>query len=151
MKSYKIVDLIDKICENRCKDFTGLGLIFYSKKEHLPIESLNPFCELEKRIIDLEKIVQKLIQISKESCECHDGFHLLDRDCILTDLSYYFSTPISKEKRPKQSNGSRYRTAFYGSMLKDVILTVIINSNYNVMIFINGEEYNLYDYKKLTY
>ena len=150
MKNYKIIDIVDEICKIRYEDFKGLGLIFYIKKENLPIESLNPFCELKNQIIDAKLIAQKLVEISKESCQCHDGFHLLNQDCILTDLSYYFSTPISKEKKPKQSNGSRYRTAFYGSLLKDVILTVIISSNYNVMVFINGEEFNLYDYKKLT-
>ncbi|WP_016991145.1 diadenylate cyclase [Flavobacterium sp. ACAM 123] len=150
MKNYKIIDIVDKICENKYEDFTGLGLIFYIEKENLPIESLNPFCELNNQIMDEELIAQKLVEISKETCQCHDGFHLLNQDCNLTDLSYYFSTPISIEKKPKQNNGSRYRTAFYGSLLTDVILTVIISSNYNVMIFIKGEEFNLYEYKKLT-
>lgn len=150
MKNYKVIDIVDEICKNRNEDFTGLGLIFYIQKGNLPIESLNPFCELKNQIIDPKMIAQKLVEISKESCKCHDGFHLLNHDCVLTDLSYYFSTPISIEKKPKQNNGSRYRTAFYGSLLKDVFLTVIISSNYNVMVFIKGEEFNLYEYKKLT-
>lgn len=147
MKSYKIVQLIEKIIGSKPKNFTGFGLIVYSSIDSLPIEAINSSCDLIHKIIDLNEICDKLLFISNEDCECHDGFHLLNERIELTSLSYYFSTPISVKIKPVQNKGSRYRTAFYGSLLNNVLCTIMVSSNLESLIFIDGNEYNLDEYK----
>ena len=148
MSKYKIIHLIQNIIERASNDFTGLGLVIYEDLTHLPIESMSYDCNLDKCINCIELIVEKLISISQDDCKCHDGFHLLNKDLILTHISYYFSTSISDVIKPKFNLGSRYRTAFYGSLLNSVNCTITINSKLVAMIFINGNEYTLDEYRE---
>lgn len=149
MKYYKLLEIIDFIKKSKSTDFTGLGLIIYKKLSSLPIESMNENCILEQKSIDPKSIGNKLTDISsKDSC-CHDGFHLINENFELTALSYYFSTPISHTSKPTRMKGSRYLTAFYGSLLDDILCTVSISSNFEVFIFINGKEFTLDEYRLL--
>lgn len=149
MKNYKLIETIDFIIKSKSTDFTGLGLIIYKKLNNLPIESMNDNCILEKNSNDLKFIGDKLNSISCKENTYHDGFHLINQNFELTALSYYFSTPISKIFKPKRIKGSRYRTAFYGSLLDDILCTVSISSNFEVFIFINGNEFTLDEYRLL--
>ena len=148
MKNYKLVEIIDSLISLRNFDFTGLGLIIYKDLNNLPIESMNGNCHV-KKLNDPKLIADKLINISKKNNNCHDGFHLLNEDFELLGLSYYFSTPISKLYKPSRVKGSRYRTAFYGSLLRNVLCTVSISSGFEVFIFINGKEFTLEEYRLL--
>lgn len=51
--------------------------------------------------------------------------------------------------KPKKMKCSIYRTAFYGSMIENVICTISIGSNFEAFIFINGKEYTLDEYRIL--
>lgn len=149
MKYYKLIEIIDFITKSKSTDFTGLGLIIYKNIGSLPIESMNEKCILENKSIDTKFIGNKLKNISCKNSTCHDGFHLINQNFELTALSYYFSTPISKISKPTRIKGSRYRTAFYGSLLDDILCTVSISSNFEVFIFINGKEFTLDEYRLL--
>lgn len=146
MKTYKLIEIIDRILNSESIEFTGLGLIIYNDNENLPIESMNENCFI-KNISDIELIADKLINISRKDINCHDGFHLINQDCELTGLSYYFSTPISKVFKPKKLKGSRYRTAFYGSLIQNIYCTISISSSFEVDIFLNGKEFTLNEYR----
>src|SRR5690554_352178 len=126
MKNNKLIEIIDLIISSNKSDFTGLGIIVYEDKLGLPIESINDNCCVKKLIEESENISNFLIEISNKNNNCHDGFHLINNNFQLTDISFYFSTPIISNIKPKRKKGSRYRTAFYGSMLKKIILTISI-------------------------
>ncbi|SFO11804.1 hypothetical protein SAMN05421741_1216 [Paenimyroides ummariense] len=149
MKNYKLTEVIDLVITANTPNFTGLGLIIYKKSDCLPIESINDDCLLENSLVGIEDIGKKLIEVSKKDNICHDGFHLLNERFELTALCHYFSTPISQIVKPLRKKGSRYRTAFYGSLLDNVLCTVSISSYFEVFIFINGKEYTLDEYKML--
>ncbi|WP_417431675.1 hypothetical protein [Halpernia sp.] len=149
MRYFKLIEIIDNILKSKSIDFTGLGLIIYRELKNLPLESINENCLLGEILIDVKSISNKLIEISTKDNICHDGFHLVNESFDLTDLSYYFSTPISNVLKPSHMKGSRYRTAFYGSLLNDVLCTVSISSRFDVFIFINGKEFTLDEYRLL--
>jgi len=149
MKNKKLIEIIDLIISSNTSDFTGLGIIVYEDKLGLPIESMNDNCCLKNLIEESENISNFLTEISNKSNDCHDGFHLINSDFQLTDISFYFSTPIISNIKPKKKKGSRYRTAFYGSMLKNIICTISISSNLEAYIFINGKEFTFDEYKSL--
>lgn len=149
MKNKEIIKLLELIINSNYSDFTGLGIIIYKDKIGLPIESMNENCYLKKIINGTENISKYLLEISNRNIKCHDGFHLINHNFQLTDISYYFSTPIITNMRPKKMKGSRYRTAFYGSMIENIICTISIGSNFEAFIFINGKEYTLDEYRIL--
>lgn len=149
MKNNKLIEIIDLIINSSKTDFTGLGIIVYEDKLDLPIESINDNCCVKNLIEESENISNFLIEISNKNNNCHDGFHLINNNFQLTDISFYFSTPIISNIKPKRKKGSRYRTAFYGSMLKNIICTISISSNFEAFIFINGKEFTLDEYRLL--
>lgn len=151
MKNKEIIKLIELIISSKKTEFTGLGIIIYTDKLSLPIESINDNCFLKKTIEKPENISNFLIEISNKKNDCHDGFHLINNLLQLTDISYYFSTPILLDLKPKRKKGSRYRTAFYGSVLENIICTISISSNFEVFIFINGNEFTLDEYRLLEF
>lgn len=149
MKNNKLIEIIDLIISSNKPDFTGLGIIVYEDKLGLPIESINDNCCVKNIIEESENISNFLIEISNKNNNCHDGFHLINNNFQLTDISFYFSTPIISNIKPKRKKGSRYRTAFYGSMLKNIICTISISSDFEAFLFINGKEFTLDEYRLL--
>ncbi|MET3538976.1 hypothetical protein [Chryseobacterium limigenitum] len=140
---YKLKKIINLINQNKDVSFSGTGLIIYENLHSLPIESLINNNLIESDIIEDNDIAEQLLLINKKNCIYHDGFHLLNKNINLTHLSYYFSTPINKTFKPKLERGSRYRTAFYGSLLNDVLCTVIIGYSYEPIFFVKGKELSL--------
>lgn len=143
LKLKKIISLIN---QNKDTAFSGAGLIIYENLSSLPVEPLIHSNIVEPEVIDDNDIAEKLLLINQKSCIYHDGFHLLNRNINLTHLSYYFSTPINKILKPKLERGSRYRTAFYGSLLDDVLCTVIIGDFYDPIFFVKGQELSLNEF-----
>lgn len=140
---YKLKKIINLINQNKDVSFSGTGLIIYENLHSLPIEPLINNNLIESDIIEDNDIAEQLLLINKKNCIYHDGFHLLNKNINLTHLSYYFSTPINKTFKPKLERGSRYRTAFYGSLLNDVLCTVIIGYSYEPIFFVKGKELSL--------
>ena len=140
---YKLKKIINLINQNKDVSFSGTGLIIYENLHSLPIEPLINNNLIESDIIEDNDIAEQLLLINKKYCIYHDGFHLLNKNINLTHLSYYFSTPINKTFKPKLERGSRYRTAFYGSLLNDVLCTVIIGYSYEPIFFVKGKELSL--------
>lgn len=137
----KIIKFCIDLNNLKSKNFEGLGLVIYNNLEDLPVISLN---EVKKSLkLPLEKydeILRLLTEVSSSGSVYQDGFHLLSKDFILTDVSQYFSTPIKRELIVPNNYGSRYRTALYGSVLKQVLYTVVISKDYGIVIFKDGEE-----------
>lgn len=149
MHNKKLIEIIDLINFSKNTEFTGLGLIIYKILNYLPIEPMNENCFLENNLNESKLIANKLLDISRKEIKCHDGFHLINENIELTGLSYYFSTPISGTLKPLTGKGSRYRTAYYGSLLEDVLCTISISASFEVFIFVNGIEFTLDEYRIL--
>jgi hypothetical protein len=64
----------------------------------------------------------------------------LSKKLELTHISQYFSTPIIEKLAVKNTFGSRYRTALYGSCIPNVLFTAVISKNYGLIIFEKGKE-----------
>ncbi|WP_288457340.1 hypothetical protein [uncultured Chryseobacterium sp.] len=129
--NFKLKKIVEFINQNKGSTFSGTGLIVYENLPSLPVEPLINNTLIESNITEANGIAEKLLLINQRDCIYHDGFHLLNKNIDLTHLSYYFSTPINKILKPKLERGSRYRTAFYGSILDDVLCTVIIGDSYD--------------------
>lgn len=136
----KFKNIIWDINLKKTASFTGTGLILYKTFDLLPIEPLLVTPIIKFPIDDEKKIINTMLDINQEECVFHDGFHLLNDKIELTHISYYFSTPINKFHKPKLQRGSRYRTAFYGSCLPNVLCTVVLGNDYDPIFFVNGKE-----------
>lgn len=137
----KIMKLCNDINKLKSKNFEGIGLVIYSDIKELPVAPMNT----EKIIYDLpitkyNDVLNTLIEISSSNSEFQDGFHLLSKQLELTHISQYFSTPIIEKLVVKNTFGSRYRTALYGSCISNVLFTAVISKNYGLIIFEKGKE-----------
>lgn len=74
---------------------------------------------------------------------CNILYISFDKYIVAFPKSKEISNYIRKIKR------SRYRTAFYGSLLDDILCSVSISSSFEAFIFINGKEFTLYEYQLL--
>jgi len=137
----KIIKLCTDLNSQKSVKFEGIGLVVYNDLEDLPVIPLNdekiPFM---LPLVNYENILKVLIEVSSFESIYQDGFHLLSKDLSLTHISQYFSTPIIRELEVQNNYGSRYRTALYGSLLPNVIYTIVISKDYGVVVFNNGKE-----------
>ncbi|MEZ0129611.1 hypothetical protein AB9T88_07550 [Flavobacterium sp. LBUM151] len=137
----KIIKLCTDLNNQKGAKFEGIGLVVYNNFECLPVIPLNdektPFA---LPLVNYENILKVLIEVSSSESIYQDGFHLLSKDLSLTHISQYFSTPIRKELKVQNNYGSRYRTALYGSLLPNVIYTIVISKDYGIVIFNDGKE-----------
>lgn len=137
----KIIKLCTDLNNRKSIKFEGVGLVVYSTFDDLPVVSLNeektPFI---LPLVHYENILNALIEVSSSESIYQDGFHLLSKDLTLTHISQYFSTPIKRELKVQNNYGSRYRTALYGSLLPNVLYTIVISKDYGIVVFSDGEE-----------
>ncbi|MFH6988487.1 hypothetical protein ACHRVW_12150 [Flavobacterium collinsii] len=137
----KIIKLCTDLNNQKGVKFEGIGLVVYNDFDDLPVIPLNeekiPFI---LPLVDYEKILKVLIEVSSSESIYQDGFHLLSKDLALTHISQYFSTPIVKNIKVQNNYGSRYRTALYGSILPNIIYTIVISKDYGIVVFKDGKE-----------
>jgi len=142
----KLSNLMRDIDKNRSSNFSGLGIVLYSRLINLPVSPLKDIdSEVDLPIYEYKKILELLLKISVFNHPFHDGFHLINNAFSLTHLSQYFSTPIMENSKIEYQYGSRYRTGLYGSFLKDVIACGVIGNNHGPIIFVKGEKINPYE------
>jgi len=138
--------LLKKISKKRTKNFSGIGMVVYNsallpEKSHCDIRPLI-FCPKGTKISE-KSCLEYLLEISQTSHPLHDGFHFINERGELTHVAQYFVPPIVKGIRPNHSQGIRFRSAQYGSLIKGVITTGIINHNFEPYYFIKGKSFKL--------
>jgi len=147
MDKEKLKYIISEMNMRKNMSFSGIGLIVYKSLFSLSIEPIGQYRnQISLPIRSKSEIINTLLSISNENNEMHDGFHFLNSYIDLTHVSYYVSTLIDENIKPKLHKGSRYRTAFYSSLAENIACTVIIGKNYDPIIFDNGLEFNLNDF-----
>ena len=145
--------IIEKLCKlmididrNKSSNFSGLGLIIYSDINGLPVAPLKLPEQLSQMPInDYEQLLSLLLEISTTNHYYHDGFHLCSGTFSLTHLSQYFATPIVPSANTEYDYGSRYRTAFYGSFLKNVLACSVISNSHGPVVFLKGNKIDPYN------
>lgn len=130
-------ELLYSIVINAGDSFSGIGLIVYSDKTRLPITNLK---NIRPKLSG--DLLTDLVCISSINSEYHDGFHLINEEWVITDVSQFFSPPIyRKELLNRNKNiGGRYAAAQFGSAIDGVEMTGIASNGIGIAIFQNGYE-----------
>jgi hypothetical protein len=91
---------------------------------------------------DRRSTLDRLVEISHQTSELHDGFHVLSPELDLTRVSLYFSPPIvaGVSVDPTRRVGGRYMAALFGSTLAGIIATGVASPRYGVAVFHRGKE-----------
>lgn len=136
--STKLFELLCRVRETSGTAFTGLGVLVSNASENLPLSPLRP----EGHPLDDCTLVEFLSEISKDSSDLHDGFHLLSSDFKVRSTSLYFAAPILPDFRVNGCRrvGARFLTALFGSALDNVIATGVASPSYGVAVFQRGSE-----------
>lgn len=146
----KLIDnlssLLVKIDRSKPDNFAGIGVILYSELNGLPISPLKNFNpSFEMPVTSDSEIEKRLLTISEISNDFHDGFHLIDHNFSLTHISLYFAAPIVISPNVEYHFGSRYRAAFYGSFLPQIIACGVISNAHRPVIFQEGNKIDPYE------
>jgi hypothetical protein len=124
--------------------FSGLGVIFYSSPEDLPVIALGDVSRFPHQlpISDMNDIVRILTSISRMDSDWHDGFHLIDsRTMTLTHAAQFFAPVINDSVEVASVGvpvGARHMAALLGSASNAVDCIGLINSNGSIHIFENA-------------
>lgn len=117
-------------------DFCGIGLIVYSDITNLPIFPLSSSSNILPASLE-----ESIVEASRFSNTCHDGFHLISPNWKITHRNHFFSPPIPSDISTlikKDNMGARYFSALLGSLMNEIICTGIISNNGKAEIFCDG-------------
>lgn len=123
-------------------DFTGLGVIFYSRLDALPFIGLEVDSDngIGLPVTGLAAVAMTLANVSGLGSSWHDGFHLVDaKSEALTHLSQFVSPPLpsSPTMVPKVS-GARHMTAALASRVQGVLGVGILTNRSEISYFYSG-------------
>lgn len=133
--------LFDLLCTVRSEagaTFTGLGVLVSDHPHDLPLLPLRP----DGPASSGKTLAEFLSEISRDTSDLHDGFHLLSSDFRLISTSLYFAAPIVPNLGfdSNRQVGARFMTAMFGSSLDSVIATGVVSASYGVVVFQRGAE-----------
>lgn len=137
-----LVSVLGAIDASNRSDFAGLGLVFYTDRGSLPVHSLvRSDCQSRLPIETLQEAIQLFARISRQTSECHDGFHLVDAETLfVTDVSQFLSPPIPfKPLKVERFSGARHMAARLASLLPGVPLTAVYTLGGEATLYERGE------------
>ncbi len=123
------------------KKFSGIGLVLYDSKFPLSklCYDLRPDAEVpDGLMVNSEKTVDFLTEISSFSHSCHDGFCFFDENGKLTHIAQYFDISVISDMEPNESYGTRHFSAKCGSYIQGIIATGIVHTNLMAFYFEKG-------------
>ncbi len=140
----RLKDFLTKIANTPPSDFVGLGLIFYSSLEGLPVFPLGDQAAISGLPIqEEEKIKNYLLAISCRSSHWHDGFHLLDvRSGELTHVAQFVSPPLDFVRANpdcRWPSGARQMAALLASTLPQVVSSVVVPTTGHIQVYKAGK------------
>jgi hypothetical protein len=130
--------LLREVRDAAGNSFSGIGLLVSSAPDDLPTMPLRQ----ARFLPDRRSTLDRLVEISHQTSELHDGFHVLSPELDLTRVSLYFSPPIvaGVSVDPTRRVGGRYMAALFGSTLAGIIATGVASPRYGVAVFHRGKE-----------
>lgn len=136
-----LTSVIEGIMAAGHEDFAGLGLVFYTERDSLPVHPLtSDSCGTELPATNLDEVVAVLSAISRRKSACHDGFHLVNAtNLYLTDVSQFLSPPIPDTPMEVEFGGARQMAARLFSMLPEVQLTATYTSVGEAILYEYGK------------
>lgn len=141
-------DIVSNASNNKITNFSGIGLVLYNSKSfsRKHRSDLRPSIKCPENIwINQRSTIDFLLNISKKSHPCHDGYHFFNEKGQLTYVAQYFWPPIVPEIKPNEQHGTRDLSAKYGSCIKGVIAIGIVHSDHQTFYFEKGEEHRLFN------
>jgi len=133
---------LKEVSESTAENFSGLGLLLYetgifSKKHY---EDLRPSFPPPRNVrLGDESAVRTLLEVSNNLNPLHDGFIFFNEKGDLTHVSQYFFPQPARDIVLNEAYGTRYRAAQYGSLIRGVILTGVINHDCRYFVFSKGK------------
>ncbi|WP_081194612.1 hypothetical protein [Halomonas sp. BC1] len=133
--------LLRSIASNRCRDFSGTGVIFYSDLGKLPHLQLTTGNE-KPSVTQLgdHDIASALASISTMCGPFHDGFHFIDMNSWqMTHLSQFISPPIPHDAAQRfHGTGARLMAAMLASLLPGITCVGLVSQGGQVHLFYGG-------------
>lgn len=121
-------------------DFSGIGIIVWDGVTALPIRPLRDHLPDWSRFSSTR---DALSDLSRESSDFHDGFHVLSPSLQLVQPSVYFSPAIVYDltlPAHRHFFGGRYLAAAFGSCVPGVLCTGVLSANYGPHVLLKGRE-----------
>jgi hypothetical protein len=121
-------------------EFGGFGVILYSSLNSLPVL---PMCGHDLNA-EVDNLPDAIARASKLSNPCHDGFHLVSQEGVLTHTNQYLAPPLNRgaltEVKVDRPIGARYLSALLGSKVQGVFCTGIVNASGILYVFEDGRQ-----------
>jgi hypothetical protein len=135
--------VLSAVSTDECKEFSGLGFVFYTNRAALPVYPLvaaEPELHLPART--LPEAISLVGRISKHTSIYHDGFHLVDATSrFITDVSQFLSPPIAPLPwSDGPSRGARHMAARLTSVIPAVSVTAVCTRPSDVTLYESGNE-----------
>ena len=139
----RLREFLAQLASNPSSDFVGLGLIFYSSFDGLPVFPLGNQAVLAGLPLqEEEEIKNYLLDISRRSSPWHDGFHLLDvRSGQLTHVAQFVSPPLDFARTTpahRWPSGARHMAALLASTLPQVVSSVVVPTTGPIHVYQAG-------------
>lgn len=139
----RLIEFLAQLANKPSSDFVGLGLIFYSSFDGLPVFPLGDQAALAELPLQKEdEIKSYLLAISRRSSSWHDGFHLLDvRSGQLTHVAQFVSPPLDFARinpAHRWPSGARQMAALLASTLPQVVSSVVVPTAGPIQIYQAG-------------
>lgn len=142
----RMLDLLLLVAERKPRDFTGLGVVFYTSLAdlpHLPLGQSLPV-GLALPVVGAESVAVALATVSARTSAWHDGFHLVEADTLsLTHLCQFLSPGILTEfcHPPGASpTGARHMTALLASRLQGIECVGLLTNQDELTLFEHGAQ-----------
>lgn len=150
----KFIDSLVTLSNSTNRNFSGVGFVLY--------HDLNILSEYHCNLVDgyqalpilcvgTDAFNQFIFKISDINHPCHDGFHFINRDGILTHIAQFFSPPANKYLTNVKGQGSRTFCSQVGSLLQGVTLVGSISTNKTIYLFKNGNLISLDKMNQVRY
>lgn len=137
LASHQNLRTIFRDARRNVTDFSGMGLVFCSSEKIIPHVPM-----FAQRAQNFEQdICEFLVNSSRLSNSCHDGFHILSESWQLLACGVFLSPPLPSQRLSNPNGyGSRWITAALTSKQAGVLGCVTISRKLNeITIFVNGE------------
>lgn len=140
----EIHELLEQIQSHATHAFSGVGLIFYSRLDDLPVVALGDQALFSPRlpVADRSLLAPLLADISSLSSPWHDGFHLIDSNSFtLTHISQFLSPPVEYLQVSNSRAlpvGARHMTAMACSRIATVSHAALLSSKNGAAVFHRG-------------
>ncbi|CAN0588056.1 unnamed protein product [Ectocarpus sp. 12 AP-2014] len=137
----KAMGLLRSVANNRCSDFSGTGVVFYSNLAKLPHLQLATGCK-QPNVTQLGDydIASALASVSTICSPFHDGFHFIDiRSWQMTHLSQFISPPIPHDAEQRfHGTGARLMSAMLASLIPGITCAGLVSQGGQIHLFCGG-------------